>query len=379
MAVIAFDFLSGRMVTRVAAASWSWTRELSAEGSFECTVSDVAEAARQNLVENAREWRTVLVDADWVDGPTGRVLDVHASGIVHSRKFEDSKATFSCAGFASILSRLLVVNHELANRKISGQILDHESEDIVVPPDWQMSHGGALADIMVKMLTEAGSYVDLPVTLPDYEGGTNNRVYYSTDLATVLDRFNDLSNVENGPEYQFTPHIIDGLLSHSLDLGHPELRPEVHRIDGTLDGVPVTDVTMDASGADMATDVWASGGKQDDKILVSRATSASLTDRGWPQLMVADTSHQSVSEIDTLAAHARVTLQRGSEPSEVFSFKVGRDYATISPGDWVDLRWQSWFMPTPKWWALKVLQVSGDEGEWLSVSCRERVENYGSL
>ena len=348
MAVIAFDFLSGRMVTRVAAASWSWTRELSAEGSFECTVSDVAEAARQNLVENAREWRTVLVDADWVDGPTGRVLDVHASGIVHSRKFEDSKATFSCAGFASILSRLLVVNHELANRKISGQILDHESEDIVVPPDWQMSHGGALADIMVKMLMEAGSYIDLPVTLPDYEGGTNNRVYYSTDLATVLDRFNDLSNVENGPEYQFTPHIIDGLLSHSLDLGHPELRPEVHRIDATLDGVPVTDVTLDASGADMATDVWASGGKQDDKILVSRATSTSLTDRGWPQLMVADTSHQSVSEIDTLAAHARVTLQRGSEPSEVFSFKVGRDYATISPGDWVDLRWQSWFMPTPK-------------------------------
>lgn len=92
--------------------------------------------------------------------------------------------------------------------------------------------------------------------------------------------------------------------------------------------------------------------------LIARAHVPTLEDLGWPRLMTAVTNHTSVSEIPTLAGHASAAVEAGQKPSEVLSFSVRRDYADVQPGDWVDLKWQSWFMPEPRWWHLKALQVS---------------------
>ncbi|AOT24311.1 minor tail protein [Propionibacterium phage B3] len=371
--MIAFDLVTGRMVTRVAASGWSWTRELSKVGTFEAKVTDTDAALPQRLWENARPWRTVLVDADWVDHPDGRGIDAHASGVVHSRNFDVANATLTCDGFGSVFSKLLVISAALRDAAVSGQIIDHEAEDVVVPQEWMVHVSGSTGDMIRQLVELALQWQSFPVILPTQQGGTQYRDYFGTDLALVSDRIDDIAGLQGGAEWTWVPQIIGGRLFHRLDIGSPELVPQRHRIDATLDGVPVTEVTLDESGADMATDVWASGGKQDDKILISRATSTALTSQGWPRLMATNTSHQSVSEIPTLADHAQTAARRGAAPSQVFSFKVRRDFRDVAPGDWIDLKWQSWFMPEAQWWALKVLQVSGDEGEWLTIRARERV------
>lgn len=373
MAVIAFDLVTGRRVTGVAASGWSWTRELSKAGSFEAKITDTTGAVPQRLWENTRPWRTVLVDADWVDHSDGRRLDVHASGVVHSRNFDVTNATLTCDGFGAIFSKLLVISAALRDKVVMGQIIDHEAEDVVVPQEWMVHVSGSTGDMIRQLVELALQWQSFPIILPAVQGGTQYRDYYGTDLAMISDRIDDIAGLQGGAEWSWVPQIIGGRLFHRLDIGSPELVPQRHRIDATLDGVPVTEVTLDESGADMSTDVWASGGKQDDKILIARATSTALTSQGWPRLMATNTSHQSVSEIRTLADHAETDARRGAAPSQVFSFKVRRDFRDITPGDWIDLKWQSWFMPEARWWQLKVLQVSGDEGEWLTIRARERV------
>ena len=373
MAVIAFDLVTGRRVTGVSASGWSWTRELSKAGTFEAKVTDTTGAVVQRLWENTHPWRTVLVDADWVDHSDGRRLDVHASGIVHSRTFDATTCTLTCDGFGAIFSKLLVISAALRDVTVADQIIDHEAKDVVVPAEWMVHVSGSTGDMIRQLVELALQWQSFPIILPAQQGGSQYRDYFGTDLALISDRIDDIAGLQGGAEWSWVPKIIDGMLFHRLDIGSPELVPQRHRIDATLDGVPVTEVTLDESGVDMATDVWASGGKQDDKILIARNRDTALVSQGWPRLMMAETSHQSVSEVGTLSGWAATDVRKGASPSQVFSFKVRRDFRDITPGDWIDLKWQSWFMPEARWWQLKVLQVSGDEGDWLTIHTRQRV------
>lgn len=374
MALKAFDLVTGRRVTPVTAAGWEWTRELSGSGSMRVDLVPTAEANAENLLDNTRSWRTVIVDSEWIDdGAGGRQEVCRASGIVFQRDLGAVDGTLTCCGFADLFSRLMVINAGLKDRSIAERVLDPDAEDVVVPAGWRTHVSGSPGDMLIGLVELALQWQSLPVILPAKTGGGQYRDYYSVDLATVADRIDDLSTIIGAAEWSWQPRIIDGRLYHEMLVGMPELVPQVHRLDATLPGVPVSEVQYSEDAKAMATDAWATGGKQDDQILIARAHVPTLEDLGWPRLMTAVTNHTSVSEIPTLAGHASAAVEAGQKPSEVLSFSVRRDYADVQPGDWVDLKWQSWFMPEPRWWHLKALQVSGSEGDWIKVSTRERV------
>lgn len=374
MAVRAYDLLTGRLVTPVAASAWTWERPLSGAGNMSVTVAGSGEALAQNLLENARAWRTVLVDCDWqTDASGARRLVCHGSGIVYQREFTTKEAKFTCIGFADLFKALLVINSALRDAEVHGQIIDPDTKDVVVPAEWRVHVSGSTADMLIQLIQLALSWQNLPVILPSQTGGSQYRDYYGTDLATVADRVQDVTNLEGGPEWVWDPVVLGGLLFHELSVGHTELDREHWSIDATVDGAPATDVTYTEDGAGMSGDAWAAGGKQDDKILMSRTHDSLLQDLGWPRLMSVVTGHDSVSEVATLDRYTRAATNVGRRPSEVFTFKVLRARWDLQPGDWVDLKWVSWFSPAAKKWALKVLQVSGDETGWTTVSTRERV------
>lgn len=374
MALKAFDLVTGTRVTPVTAAGWEWTRELSAAGSMKVDLTSVKAIDSENLMDNTRSWRTVIVDSEWIDdGASGRVEVCRGSGIVFQRTLTADSGTLTCCGFADLFSRLLVINAGLKDQSIAQQVIDPDAEDVVVPASWRTHISGSTGDMLIELIELALQWQDLPVILPAKTGGTQYRDYYSVDLATVADRIDDLSAIIGGAEWSWQPRIIDGRLYHEMLVGTPELIPQVHRLDATLPGVPVSDVQYSEDAKDMATDAWSTGGKQDDKILIARSHVPTLEELGWPRLMSAVTNHDSVSEIPTLISHSAAAVADGQKPSEVYSFSVSRDYANIQPGDHIDLKWRSWFMPQAKWWHLKALQVSGTEGDWLKVSTRERI------
>ncbi len=373
MALKVFDLVTGRRVTPIAGASWSWTHDLSQAGSLKVDLAASKADVTERVMDNTRSWRTVVVDSEWVDGPGGREEVCRASGIVFQRDFGAQSGSLTCCGFGDIFSRLLVINAALRDSSIAERVIDPDAEDVVVPAEWRARVSGSTGDMVIGLVELALAWLPLPVILPAKSGGSQYREYYGTELATVADRIDDLGDNIGAAEWLWVPRIVDGRLYHELRIGAPELVQARHRLDATLPGVPVSDVSYSEDAKDMATDVWAAGGKQDDQILIARSHASGLESAGWPRLMTAVTGHGSVSEISTLQSHAQAVTATGSKPSEVFSFSVRRDYADIQPGDWIDLKWQSWFAPEPRWWHLKALQVSGNEGDWLKVSTRERV------
>lgn len=374
MALKAFDLVSGARVTPVTAAGWEWMRELSGPGLMKVDLTAAKSVDAENLLDNTRSWRTVIVDSEWVDdGAGGRMEVCRGSGIVFQRTLTADSGTLTCCGFGDLFARLLVINAGLKDQSIAQRVLDPDAEDVVVPAGWRTRISGSTGDMLIELVELALQWQSLPIILPAKTGGTQYREYYSVDVATVADRIDDLSAIIGGAEWSWQPRIIGGRLYHEMLVGTPELVPQTHRLDATLPGVPVSEVSYEEDATDMATDAWATGGKQDDQILVARSHVPTLEELGWPRLMSTVTDHGSVSEISTLMDHAKAATKVGSKPSEVYTFSVRRDYANVQPGDWIDLKWKSWFTPVPKRSKVKVLQTSGTEGDWIKVSTRERI------
>src|SRR6185369_14533175 len=82
----------------------------------------------------------------------------------------------------------------------------------------------------------------------------------------------------------------------------------VIRWNVTTQQSPVSDLTVDFDASNLGSISWATGGRQDDEVLVARATDFTLTDQGYPLMEIVDTSHTSVSKQATLNGYAAGNL-----------------------------------------------------------------------
>ncbi len=129
--------------------------------------------------------------------------------------------------------------------------------------------------------------------------------------------------------------------------------------------------SIDADGSAIVSQVWLTGGKDNDKTLMCRRTADNLTSRGWPLMMGKDTEHTTVSNMKSLQSCAVGDLQRNAFPFETFRFKVGTERAP-RPGDHVDVRVSDDFLGDVTL-RLEVTDVSGSaDSDWVSVSAQER-------
>lgn len=375
----AYDLVTGRQITSLPASTWSWTRSLSDAGTMSVTVADVGGVDRAQIFDSIKPWRAVLADVEFMDrGKDYREEVVHMAGIVTARAFTSKSATFTCTGFAGIFSKLLCINPAFLNVDPTGQIIspDVEPGEVQLPSEWVTHMSGSMPYIHKQLIEMALQWQSLPVQLPDvYEPGDHVRTYYSSDLTSIYDRIRSLTDTKDGAEWFWKPQITsDGTLMHELLLGNPELDTGTWPMNSTTQMTPVTSMEVSEDGADIATDAWAMGGKQDDKVLVARSVSTRLTDQGWPRLMRANTGHQSVSRADTLRGYTDQDVRRDGT-AKVFRFDLDQSVGAyyLYPGDSINIKWAAWFSPTPVQSMLKVMSVEGGPDPIWTVHCREKI------
>lgn len=365
-----FDTLTGAYLMRLPASSWSWKEQVNAPGSLSVTVPFTEDTRGMHLRVDTAPWRTILALVS-----AGRII--HA-GPVFKRDWDAAKQvlTLDCGGFQDLLKRRLVLPAAL--RGFTSATL--EGSENGLPKDWTLNLAGSLRNIMRALVLEAKKWGNLPCSVPPPDSsGWNQRSYLGADLATVATRIDDLANVLGGPEYRFTPRLIDGgqRINFLLEMGNPELVTGRHSWDQRRALTPVTDVKVSEDAAEIGTDIWAKAGGQADKILMARSHDTTLERAGWPLLQLADSTHSTVKELDTLKGYAQAGTQSASQSLEAISFKAarwdetGRAFADlVRVGDHLALQLEDEYLGSKRY-RLKVLELSGDASEWITFACRE--------
>ncbi|WP_315502927.1 hypothetical protein [Actinomyces radicidentis] len=373
-----YDTVTGRRISSVPASEWSWRRRVSGAGSLTIKVPLTQEVADRDLRTELAPWRTTLAV---VDSDTRRVI---AAGIIYARKWDADSTTLelTCADMWDALKLRLVIDPALGG--YSGGVVT--GSDGAYPAPWSTTLDGALADIAAQLVRSTITAGPLPIVLPPTVGGQNTRTYQGPDLATVSQRLSELTDVIDGPEIAFVPRIADGAtaLSWHMLMGTPELVFGEHHWDTRRRAVPLVSLSIDEDASDMVGDAWGRGGSQDDRTVIAHYHDRWLEDAGWPLLQAADTSHTSLSDLSTLTAYTRATTVLRSRSTEVVQVKARRTdeagYAladAVSAGDHLTLRHDDPYLGNG-WIHLKVLEAAGDSGEWVTLSCRELIDD-GSL
>lgn len=156
------------------------------------------------------------------------------------------------------------------------------------------------------------------------EVGTNQRTYQGYDLAYVWDRLTELSNVANGPEFDFKP-VFDAPNSRvrwQMRLGNPKVGTQAAdaRNRMTWDyGGALTQIVVDVNGsAACCTRAWVKGTGTERTLLTGYATDATLIALGYPPTDYVDNDHTSATEVATLNAWASGDLTKFSAASETW-------------------------------------------------------------
>ena len=322
-----FDGLTGAHVRRLKAASCSWTDSVNEVGSMTATIVD-------DGVDPASHLRPFGSIVAVVDDATVR----HAGYLTEWRRMRSSGTyELTVGGGATILGKRLVLNHDLASAWRDGAVL---IDDDNPPGSWVLTANGSYSDLIRALIVETEKWGALPITPAAATGGDKTRTWQCWDLATVLDRVQDIGDLEKGPEWRFDPMLSSSwalTFQQVTSADGGEIVDHEWAWNAVIPGQGVTIGDEDADGADMATACYAVGGKDEDKMLVAHASGTALTSRGWPVLQVADKSHSQVSVLATLQAYARAHVRAGDATQDSVSLTVPAALP-VHVGDHADVR-----------------------------------------
>lgn len=186
----------------------------------------------------------------------------------------------------------------------------------------------SLQGIAVYLVQQAQSHTNgsVPVVLPAQISGENVRNYLGSDLGIVGERLSQLTEVEGGPDIAFRPRFTEDRLGVEwvMQVGTPDqpliASPIRHKFNVGLPESTVTGLKVKVDGTRLASRAYATGGRTDDKALISTQADPFLTGLGWPLLETTDGSHSTVSVRSTLDGYAREALIVGREPLKTFTF-----------------------------------------------------------
>ena len=336
MSLHVFSGLTGEHWARLPNASASWSDSINEPGSLTANVPD----SDLDIPELVRAWGSIVAVVAF-----GRVL--HAGYVKHRKRSESAKSwTVTAGGGMSIFEKRLVINYALNST-------------------WR--------DLQSKLIRETLKFGTLPVVPAALTGGDKTRTYNSYDFKTVAERLKDIGNLENGPEYRFDPSVDEfGAISfaHVASADDGEI-VDNHWIWNAL--VPTSGVILedeDADGSEMCTQSYGTGGKENDTLVVARAVSSSLTSKGWPVLQNANTSHSSVSNVNTLRSYVRSDVRTGDNPQRTIALQVEIGRYAVHVGDWCDVRYGTGADDVH---LLKIVDVKGSTASRMAqIQCRER-------
>lgn len=365
----AFHPVTGAHLGQIPYSAIDWKDSISDTGSMSATLPDTPALRSLDLARLLREYGSI-----WAAKMGSRIL--HAGYLTHWKLDDDgSGITLDIGGGWTLWEKRLVLNHQLATEWKDGTVIIDEDHP---PGAWVLTIDGSYSDIARGLVVESLKWGTAPYTVPERQGGGNTRTYNCWDLATVSERLGDLADLADGPEIRFDPRLSGDMLHFALNVGNPEIVDRVWTWNCNIPGHRVMLTGIDADGDAMTTAVYATGGKDDDKLLVAHSSSGYLTGQGWPVLQTANTSHATVSVLATLQDYLRGDLATGDRIQPTFGVKctITND---VHIGDHINLRIGDGFAATiahqllgTTILPLKVTDLSGSaDSEWLDLQCRE--------
>jgi len=342
------DLLTGKRIVQLPPLAGSWSAGVNDAGSMSCTVSLRNPAvARLGLFNAAAVGKAFLAVAD---GDTilqaGPIWD-------HDWNRDSGKLTLRGAGLLSYFDHravLPVLSGRLPTDATTNTqywaVDDGVVSGVVNATDTRRS----LQGIIVGLLTQALSWPsgNVPLTLPSIIAGTSQRAYRGSDVASVLERVRELTQVVGGPEIRLTPQWLSDKtgISWVAEIGTPTV-PLISSLQRAVfyvgnDKSSVTNLTVSVNGLKMGSQAFASGGRSTDKALVSVSTDPMLTAAGYPLLDLVDSSRSTVQILATLQTYSDELVGRGKLPTQVWKFthnlSVQPFLSAFRAGDFAEVR-----------------------------------------
>lgn len=347
MKIRAYDGVTGGYLFDMLPIKAEYTKSLNTEGSltFSARVDGL-------YAKYMHPWRIICALCD--------EIDVIAAGYVKSLAYNQEEDTWgvTCGDGSSILEKRLVIKHDLDEAWEDGLVVIDEENPSAT---WQLSLGGSYSDIIGGLIRETKKWGQLPISDIALTGGDKVRNYNSYDCATVLERIQDLGELQNGIEYRFDPYIQSDSIS---------FRPVVSDDGGELvDHVWDWNTKLpkgahfDSDQRDeeyLCTQAYMTGGRNEDTTLVARSVATKLTGAGFPVLQVADNSHNDVSEINTLLAYAKNRTYVGDREPLIISLNVEAALYDVHIGDHARVRMFNYITNSDEVVEIKITDITGN-------------------
>jgi len=205
--------------------------------------------------------------------------------------------------------------------------------------------------------------------------GTREKGWTAIDGKGVQEAVEDISQLQGGVEWSWVPRVDENdWLSWALVTGRdsaPEIvSPFWHSWTNSGSEPDIRKLTEKVSPEFLASSVFFTGGKDQDRVMVSHRYDSTLIDAGFPLMEVWDSSHSTVSEQPTLDGWALSRLADGQAPVTLWSFDVRAERAIgLRAGDWctVEVR-NHWWIPDGEY-SRRIVGVSGTAVEdWYGVT-----------
>lgn len=236
-----------------------------------------------------------------------------------------------------------------------------------------VEYGTMMKRLYAQALSHPGA--ELPVVWEPDRPGTREKEWAAVDGKAVQEAVEDIANLIGGVEWDWVPVVDDSdrltfALVTGTDADQEITSAFVHIWQAGGSEPDIRDLRVKVSPEFMASTAIFTGGKDDDRVMVARATSSVITDAGVPPIEVWDSSHSSVSVQETLDGWARKRISEGETPVEYWSFEVRADRAFgLRHGDWATVETCGhWLIPDGSY-RRRVVEVSGAaESQWLGVT-----------
>lgn len=371
------DLVTGERIQTLPTSSVRWEKRIVTPEDVSVSLT-IAPRAHQklDLRNSTTEVKTALIVSDG-----DRVL---GAGPIWERSYNDTtgRLDITAGGLRSLLDRSFVLPDSVTSVPLLVQSGDDEGEP---NPAVATTFTGATWPQIVKGLLDqraARAGGALPLVYGATGTGVHDKSYDASAFKTVGEALQDLTNLDKGPEIDFTPRLVNNKLEWVVRVGDDaELEvksPTVHVFDFTPAKRPVRGLRVRSSGAGLASEAWGTGGRQAAKALFARAASSHLLDAGFPRTETLSSAHSTVVEQSTLDQYTQADLVAASAPVEWWSWEFHADrrprISDVSVGDYCVLKLRgNRYLPDGEY-TRRIVALSGDSSSrWVKVTTDEVV------
>lgn len=325
------DLRTGRRILDLPVLKGPWDDKLDTAETIRVTVDlqdpDVQALGLRNTATPAKAFLGA------VEGDT-----IKACGPIWTKHYNRDDATMELGakGLMSIFDHRLILPLLAATLDVSQWTIPDPADNTKTIPNPLLTtqYSGIWWGTMAKRLVQqclawTGGNIPIVFQADEIDGVSDHtKTYLGADFKPVGEALRQLSELEGGPEINFQPRFTSDMLGvewvmQTGTVAQPLIFGQsVPQWNLTVDESPMSEFTIDEDGTGMAALAWATGGRQADDVLVSRAYDSTLTDRGFPLMELVDSSHSTVVLQSTLDKYANLNLREARGTEETWTFTV---------------------------------------------------------